>query len=159
MDLSISTSCAKRVSLLTFTIGRKTNLFLTPSFRPSIGDERHKVRGDMALTKMSGWCTHSEWNFKNKQLLLEAESHYTMKNFCTAAICYDASIKAAREHKFLHEEAMANELAGLFFLDEGQREKSLLYFKQSIVCYRKWGALSVVRRIEAFIEKELLLPQ
>jgi tetratricopeptide (TPR) repeat protein len=103
---------------------------------------------------MKGWVAHSEWNFKNKELLLEAEYHYSMKNFSMAAICYEASIEAARKHKFIPEEAIANELAGLFFLEEGNREKSLSYFEQSTACYRTWGASAIARRVEGFIEKE-----
>ena len=71
-----------------------------------------------------------------------------------AAICYEASIEAARKHKFIPEEAIANELAGLFFLEEGNREKSLSYFEQSTACYRTWGASAIARRVEGFIEKE-----
>jgi hypothetical protein len=100
------------------------------------------------------WLAHSEWNFKNKQLLLEAEFHYSMKNSSVAATCYEASIKAAHEHKFIQEEAIANELAGLFFLEEGQRQKALSCFKQSTECYRVWGAFAIARRVQAFVEKE-----
>jgi hypothetical protein len=121
-----------------------------------IGEERYQIRGENALAKMEVWLPHSEWNFKNKFLLLEAEYNYTMKKSSMAAVCYEASIKAAQEHRFIQEEALANELAGLFFLDEGQRQKSMYHLKQSIACYRKWGALAVVRRIESFVEKEFV---
>ena len=108
----------------------------------------------MALHKMEGWLAFSEWNFKNKRLLLEAEYHFSMKNFGMAAICYEESITAAQAHKFLQEEAIANELAGLFFMEDGQRQKSLSCFEQSIKCYEIWGAFAVARRVEAFIEME-----
>ena len=71
-----------------------------------------------------------------------------------AATCYEASIKAAQAHKFRNEEAIANELAGLFFLEIGGREKSLSFFEQSIACYRTWGAFAIARRVEVIIEKE-----
>ena len=77
-----------------------------------------------------------------------------MKNSNLAATCYEASIEAARKHKFIHEEAFTNELAGLFFLEEGQRQKALSYFKQSTECYRVWGAFAIARRVQAFVEKE-----
>jgi hypothetical protein len=127
--------------------------FLIDTFHRK-GDERYKVRGVNALHKFEGWVAFSEWNFKNKQLLLEAEFHYSMKNSSMAATCYEASIKAAKKHKFIHEEALSNELAGLFFLEEGQREKALSFFEQSAACYRTWGGFVVARRVEGFIEKE-----
>lgn len=103
---------------------------------------------------LDGLFAHSEWNFKNKMLLLQAEFHYSMKNYSMATICYKASIEAAHKHKFIHEEAIANELAGIFFLDLGQRKKSLSCLKQSTACYQAWGAFAVARRVESFIEKE-----
>jgi tetratricopeptide (TPR) repeat protein len=118
------------------------------------GEERYKVRGEKALHRMEKWLAYSEWNFKNKQLLLEAEFHFSMNNHSMAATCYEASIKAAQAHKFRNEEAIANELAGHFFLEVGQREKSLSFFEQSIACYRTWGAFAIESRVEDLIEKE-----
>ena len=114
------------------------------------GDEKYKVRGEKALNKLKEWSRYSEWNFKQKQLLLEAEFHYSMKNSSMAATCYEASIEAARKSKLINDEAIANELAGLFFLEEGQREKALSYFKQSTECYRVWGAFAIARRVESY---------
>mgnify|MGYP000252059187 CR=1 FL=1 len=34
---------------------------------------------------------------------------------------YNASIKSAREHKFIHEEALAYELYGIFYVNSGMR--------------------------------------
>ena len=118
------------------------------------GDEKYKVRGEKALDKLKEWAGYSEWNFKHKQLLLEAEFHYSMNNSSMAATCYEASIKAAHEHKFIQEEAIANELAGLFFLEEGQLEKALSYFKQSSTCFQVWGARNIAERVESFIKNE-----
>jgi hypothetical protein len=39
-------------------------------------------------------------------------------------------------------------------LELGSRQRSYSYFKQSVVCYQKWGAPAIARRIEAAIEKE-----
>ncbi len=103
---------------------------------------------------MKSCLIHSDWNVKNKLLLAEAEYYYTIKDFDKAALCYEASIKAAQEHRFIQEEAMAHELAGIFFLERGLRQRSHSYFKKSISCFQKWGAFAVVRRIEDFIRYE-----
>lgn len=76
-----------------------------------------------------------------------------------AAICYEASIAAAHEHKFIQEEAIANELAGYFFLEEGEREKSLTYFEQANARYRTWGAFGIARRVEVFMANEFGVSQ
>ena len=84
-------------------------------------------------------------------LLLEAEKMHTLGDFDGAASFYEKSIRSAREHKFVHEEAIASELAGIFYLEVGLREKSLHLFLHSIWSYKKWGALAVAKRVETFI--------
>ena len=71
-----------------------------------------------------------------------------------AAKCYDESIEAAKSHKFIHEEAMTNELAGIFLTELGKRQEAHSYFKQAMACYKKWGAPVVARRIAATIGME-----
>ena len=76
---------------------------------------------------------------------------HTSGDFDSAASFYERSIRSARQHKFIHEEAIASELAGLFYLDRGLREKSLHLFLHSIWGYKAWGALAVAKRVETFI--------
>lgn len=121
-------------------------------FMGKTGDSRHLERGNNAVSKMREWSRHSEWNFKNKLLLLNAELHRVMNESYQAAICYEESIKAANDHKFINEEAIANELAGIFYVGQGDRQRSLSHFKRSVECYQKWGAPVIARRIEAIIE-------
>jgi hypothetical protein len=123
-------------------------------FMGKTGNARHLERGENALSKMKEWSRHSEWNFQNKFLLLNAEYSKITNNYNQAATCYEASIKAAKDHKFIHEEAMANELAALFYLEQGNCQRALSYFRQSFVCFQKWGAPVIARRIEARIEQE-----
>merc|ERR1719203_1517927 len=127
---------------------------ITFYFMRQTGEERYLVRGENALRKIREWSVHSDWNFKNKLLLLEAEMHNNQKDFDKAASCYQASIRAAQEHKFIHEEAIASELAGLFFLERGLHQKSKLFFEHSSKCYEKWGASAVTKRIEEIIQHE-----
>lgn len=88
------------------------------------------------------WADHgSKWNAENKALLLQAEKYYTTGNLDKAKASYEASIKSAREHKFIHEEALGYELYGIFRMETGHREhgKDLLKTAQSL--YAEWGAL------------------
>lgn len=103
---------------------------------------------------MKEYSKHSEWNFKNKALLIEAEFHNANKDVDEAASFYEASIKAAQEHKFIQEQAIANELAGIFFIQQGNYLKSYSFFMQSIECYEKWGANAPARRIKDLIQTE-----
>ena len=123
-------------------------------FAGETGDARYRERGENALSQFREWLRHSDWNFQNKFLLLQAEYYRIKSDVTDAATCYEASIIAAKEHKFIHEEATANELAGIFYLEQGHRERALSYLLQSVVCYKKWGASAIARTVEARIEKQ-----
>lgn len=106
-------------------------------FAGKTGNEQYCNHGKLALSQMNDWMCHSDWNFQNKYHLMNAEYHKISNNFPVAAMCYDASIEATKKHKFIHEEAMANKLAGMFYLEQGNHWKSLACLKQSMVCYVK----------------------
>jgi len=123
-------------------------------FMRETGEEQYWIRGENAMRKIKDWAVHSDWNFRNKLLLVEAEMYNTQKDYEKAALCYEASIIAAQQHKFIHEEAIASELAGNFFLERDLHEKSRLFFENSIKCHKKWGASAVAKRIEGIIQNE-----
>ena len=84
-------------------------------------------------------------------VLLEAEKMYTMGNFDQAALLYERAIRLAHEHKFINHEAIASELAGIFFCDRGLRVSAEALLLHSVQCYKMWGALAVAKRVETFI--------
>ena len=84
-------------------------------------------------------------------LLLEAERMYTL-NVDGAACFYEKAIRSARSAKFVHEEAIASELAGIFYCDTGLHQKSSQLLLHSVRKYETWGALAVAQRVEGFIE-------
>lgn len=153
-DSSLSTLCAKQVCLCLLQRLRLSDRNILTVYIMA-GDVRYQERGVNALTFMKAWSIHSDWNFKNKLLLLKAEYHYATRDMKTAEKFYNESIEAAKNHMFLHEEAMANELAGMFLFELGKSEQSYSCFQQAIACYKKWGAPVVARRIEAAIQTEL----
>merc|ERR1712085_212717 len=115
------------------------------------GEDRYMVRAEAALQRMKEWVGHSDWNFANKLLLVEAEWHYTKKDLKRAAVCYEAAAVAARNHKFIHEEAIACELAGIFFVGTGNRPRANSFYLRSVECFNKWGAFAVAKRVECII--------
>lgn len=108
-------------------------------------------RGLSILTRMRCWNEHSPWNWENKMLLLEAESMYTKGNFDIAESLYDSAIRSAHDHKFIHEEAIASELTGIFYHERGFHQKSYSYLVHSLKSYEMWGAHAVARRVGTFV--------
>ena len=111
--------------------------------------EEWMKRGESAKKLMSCLNDNSTWNWENKAWLLDAEKIFTEGNYLRAASSYDRAVRSANEHRFVHEEAMACELAGDFYYERNLHQKSLAFFKNSILCYGKWGAFAVARRLES----------
>ena len=113
--------------------------------------EKWMKKGGAVLAKMKHFSEHSLWNFENKMLLLEAEKMRTLRDFDKAESFYERAIQSAHEHKFIHEEAIASELAGLFHYERRNYKKSSAFLMHSVRSYEKWGARAVARRVENFI--------
>ena len=143
---------------------RQSSIFLYGTFfkgmasyllarQTSDGDKRTGwiEKGDNALAIIKYWSEHSSWNWKSKLVLLEAEKLHTVGNSEQASLLYEKAIRLAREHKFINDEAIASELAGLFFCERGLSDiKAGALLLHSVQCYKTWGALAVARRVETF---------
>ena len=106
----------------------------------------------VAIATMKSAAANSDWNFTNKLLLLEAEKQSLQVQHWRAIDLYDASIASAKRSGFIHEQGLACEKAGLYFMREQKnKEKALEYFEQARECYQEWGSSMKV----AFIQKEL----
>ena len=97
--------------------------------------------GSSALKNMEAWAKECEWNFQNKLHLLRGQYFFAIKNFSKAEEEYQLSIEAASQHQFIHEKALALELAGLFHKKCGRKDLSDSLLRQSHHCYRSWGAI------------------
>ncbi len=83
--------------------------------------------------------------------LLKAEEQFCARNFDVAGKLYDDGILSSKKHKFVNEEALANELAGHFYLDTGRKYKSLQYFCQAEEKYREWGAVTKANELATYL--------
>ena len=84
--------------------------------------------------------------------LLQAEEQFCCRNFEEAERFYDAAILSSKEHAFLNEEALANELAGHFYLDTGRKKRSYHYFWQAMEKYNEWGAFAKAKTLGTYLE-------
>ena len=93
----------------------------------------------------------SAWNFSNKLLLLEAEYYLLRGDGHRAVAAYEASIKAAREHRFVHEEGLAAEKLASFHASNGETDRAMSHLSGARACYEKWGAHMLVQRVDQAI--------
>jgi predicted ATPase/signal transduction histidine kinase len=94
------------------------------------------------------WASHAPMNYANKWWLVEAERLRVLGRHDRAAECYSQAIKLAKQHEFLHEEALANELAGRFFLQRGDTTVARAFIIEARYWFRRWGALAKVAHID-----------
>ena len=108
-------------------------------------------RGLSVLNQMRCYSEHSCWNWEDKMLLLKAEKTYTQGDYDRASSLYDSAIRSAHVHKFIHVEAIASELAAIFYHERGLHSQSYPYFVHSVKSYKEWGANVIAERVETFL--------
>jgi PAS domain S-box-containing protein len=79
-------------------------------------------------------------NFQHKCDLIEAEKCRVLAKSTVAMELYDRAIAGAKAHKYLQEEALANELAAKFYLEWGKEKIAAVYLQEAYYCYARWGA-------------------
>jgi predicted ATPase/signal transduction histidine kinase len=87
-------------------------------------------------------------NFLNKQMLVEAEYQRIMGQPSQAGNYYDLAISHAQTHGYIHEEALANEIAAKFYLAQGREKIAAAYIQEAYYCYSRWGAKAKVADLE-----------
>jgi predicted ATPase/serine phosphatase RsbU (regulator of sigma subunit)/tRNA A-37 threonylcarbamoyl transferase component Bud32 len=92
---------------------------------------------------------HAPMNFQHKYDLVEAEKAKVLGQEWQAAKLYDKAIAGAKENKYLHEEALAYELAGQFYLEKGMSKIAQVYLRDAHYAYQRWGAVAKVKNLEA----------
>jgi signal transduction histidine kinase/DNA-binding NarL/FixJ family response regulator len=97
------------------------------------------------LRKLAQHCVA---NYQHKYLLLAAESARLQGKLHQAMQCYDEAIAGARQHQFLHEEALANERAACFYLYLGRDTIAAAYLQAARTCYARWGCFPKVKLLE-----------
>lgn len=107
--------------------------------------------------RMKKWARHAPMNIMNKLALVEAERASITANKERAVSHYQQAISLSREHFFLQEEALANELLAGFYLAENNSEEALSHLKSAHSLYEKWGASAKCRQLEQ-MHRHFLVP-
>ncbi|WP_017318690.1 ATP-binding sensor histidine kinase [Mastigocladopsis repens] len=98
--------------------------------------------------KMQHWAHHAPMNYLHKFYLVEAERYWVLGQYLEAMEDYDRAITLAKEHEYINEEALANELAAKFYLEWGKQKIAQTYLTDAYYGYVRWGALAKVDDLE-----------
>jgi PAS domain S-box-containing protein len=94
------------------------------------------------------WAHHAPMNHLHKFYLVEAERCRVRGQAIKAINLYDRAIELAKKNKYIHEEALANELIAKLYLALGKAKLAQPYILDARYCYLKWGALAKVNHLE-----------
>lgn len=105
-----------------------------------------KVQANQVQLKL--WAKSCPENFLHKYLLVEAERCRTQGKRLAALELYDRAIAAAKENGFIQTEALANELAGKFYIQWKKERFAQGYIQEAYNGYVRWGAKAKVAQLE-----------
>ena len=94
------------------------------------------------------WAENCPENFETRVALVAAEIARIEGRVLDAERLYEQAIHSARANDFVHNEALANELAAGFYAGRGFEKIAHAYLRDSRHCYLRWGADGKVRQLE-----------
>ncbi|MEM7650121.1 MAG: GAF domain-containing protein, partial [Cyanobacteria bacterium P01_A01_bin.70] len=99
--------------------------------------------------QMQKWAAAAPMNHQHKFYLVEAECHRVRGQFDQAIAAYDQAIALAAEHEYIHELALAHELAARCCLENGHPRFAQTYLVDAYYGYARWGAKAKVQDLAA----------
>ena len=96
------------------------------------------------------WAENCRENFDTRAFLVGAEIARIEDRALDAERLYERSIESARGNGFVHNEALANELAARFYATRGLPKIARVYLQDARDGYVRWGADGKVRQLDEF---------
>jgi PAS domain S-box-containing protein len=107
------------------------------------------------------WAEHCPENFENRAALVGAEIARIEGREFDAMRLYQQAIRSSRANGFVHNEALAYEIAARFYAARGFDEIADAYLREARYGYVRWGADAKVKQLDRLypdLKKEEPLP-
>jgi PAS domain S-box-containing protein len=107
------------------------------------------------------WAANCPENFENRAALIGAEVARIEGRELDAERLYEQAIRSARANGFIHNEALASELAARFYAARDFEKIARVYLQDARYAYLRWGADGKVRQLEEiypYLREEELAP-
>jgi PAS domain S-box-containing protein len=98
--------------------------------------------------QLEGWTHSCPENFENRAVLVQAEIARIENRDLDAMRLYDRAIHSARENGFVHNQALASEVAARFYAARGFETIAHAYLREAHYGYLRWGAGGKARQLE-----------
>jgi PAS domain S-box-containing protein len=102
------------------------------------------------------WAEYCPENFKDRAALVGAEIARIEGRHLDAMGLYEEAIRSAHTNGFVHNEALASELAGRFYAAGGFEKIAHQYLRDARYGYLRWGADGKVRQLEQLYPRLLV---
>src|SRR4029077_680278 len=102
--------------------------------------EQHVEALALHHRQLAEWAVNCPENFENRVLLVAAEIARLEGRELDAERLYEAAIKSARDNGFVHNEALAAELAARLYTARGFETIAQAYARSARYGYVRWGA-------------------
>ena len=111
--------------------------------------KKHLKKVASLQKRMKHWAVNSPGNYQHKYDLVEAEKARVFGQYEKAAMYYDRAVKGASKNSYIHEAALANELAAEFYLACDRQKVAEIYLIDAYYGYLHWGATAKVKHLES----------
>ncbi|KAJ3278207.1 hypothetical protein HK104_002566, partial [Borealophlyctis nickersoniae] len=118
-----------------------------PPDHPDRADHLTTIESNQRLLHF--WATHAPMNYGHKAHLIDAQLARLRGDHITAFKLYERSAQKAREFSYLHEEAMAWELAAEMASDLELKCVSVAFAGKAYAGYQRWGCRPKIKQMEA----------
>ncbi|BAY87090.1 serine/threonine protein kinase with two-component sensor domain [Calothrix parasitica NIES-267] len=98
--------------------------------------------------KLKKWADDAPMNYLHKFYLVEAEKFRVNSKFIQAIDAYERAITIAKENGYVHEEALANELAAKFYFKWDKQKIAKTYLNDAYYGYLNWGAKAKAKDLQ-----------
>jgi PAS domain S-box-containing protein len=110
--------------------------------------QQHAEALDAHYRQLARWAENCPENFENRAALVGAEIARIEGRVLDAEQLYEQAIRSARDNGFVHNVALAYELAARFYAARGFEEVAHLYLRNARHGYLQWGADGKVRQLD-----------
>lgn len=107
--------------------------------------------------KLKKWSANAPANFSHKYHLIEAQLCVLAKDDARAIRHFESAISIADSHGFLHEMALAQELAAKFYFDRGMDRLGRHHLREAHHSFTRWGASRKVVLLESAYAQQFAL--
>ncbi|WP_448044967.1 trifunctional serine/threonine-protein kinase/ATP-binding protein/sensor histidine kinase [Bradyrhizobium liaoningense] len=157
-DLAKAATCLAKAGELAWSVPAHINLsdyrlYAALTVTQSNGNmvEHSQTLGSVAehRERFKAWAELNPGTFRNKLALIDAELARLRGDDLAAMKFYEQSASAAASEGFVHEQALAHELASRHARSVGLESISAHHARLAYSSYRRWGADGKLRQLEA----------